>query len=124
VVLESIPLELASLVTDRLHVPTIGIGAGPHCDGQILVFHDLVGFTPGYLPKFVKKYLDLRDLLLKAVSGYAQEVRLGVFPGDAQSYHLPEAERQAMSALERATGGSGKSKGPRRPGRARKRARR
>ena len=124
VVLESIPLELSRLITDRLQVPTIGIGAGPHCDGQILVFHDLVGFTPGYLPKFVKKYLDLRDLLLRAVNGYAQEVRSGLFPGDAHSYHLPEAERQAISALGRTARAPSRRKSTRRPGPARKKQKR
>jgi 3-methyl-2-oxobutanoate hydroxymethyltransferase len=101
VVLECIPLELARLITGRLGVPTIGIGAGPHCDGQILVFHDLTGFTPGYLPKFVKKYLDLHSLLGRAVKSYAQDVRQGDFPGDAHSYHLADAEKKAVAALGR-----------------------
>jgi len=103
VVLECMPLELARLVTDRLRVPTIGIGAGPHCDGQILVFHDLTGFTPGYLPKFVKKYLDLYGLLQRAVKSYADDVRRGEFPGDAHSYHLAEGERGAIATLGRPT---------------------
>ena len=88
VILECIPLELAREVTRRLTVPTIGIGAGPHCDGQILVFHDLVGFNNGYLPKFVKKYADLQTVLSEAVGDYAKDVRSGRFPEDAHSYHL------------------------------------
>ncbi|MCJ7682053.1 MAG: 3-methyl-2-oxobutanoate hydroxymethyltransferase [Candidatus Aminicenantes bacterium] len=87
VILECIPMELARIVTSRLTVPTIGIGAGPHCDGQILVFHDLVGFNNGYLPKFVKKYADLQTLLSEAVGGYADDVRGGRFPQDIHSYH-------------------------------------
>ena len=88
VILECIPLELAREVTRRLTVPTIGIGAGPYCDGQILVFHDLVGFNNGYLPKFVKKYADLQTVLSEAVGDYAKDVRSGRFPEDAHSYHL------------------------------------
>jgi 3-methyl-2-oxobutanoate hydroxymethyltransferase len=87
VILECIPMELARIVTSRLTVPTIGIGAGPHCDGQILVFHDLVGFNNGYLPKFVKKYADIQTLLSEAVGGYADDVRGGRFPQDIHSYH-------------------------------------
>lgn len=96
VVLECIPRELARVVTDRLRVPTIGIGAGPHCDGQILVFHDLTGFTTGYLPKFVKKYLDLHQLLGRALGDYARDVRRGAFPEDGHSFHLPPADGRAL----------------------------
>ncbi|MBM3297192.1 MAG: 3-methyl-2-oxobutanoate hydroxymethyltransferase [Candidatus Aminicenantes bacterium] len=96
VVLECVPRELAREVTARLRVPTIGIGAGPHCDGQILVFHDLTGFTTGYLPKFVKKYLDLQDLLSRAVGDYVRDVRRGAFPEDAHSFHLPPEDCRAL----------------------------
>lgn len=88
VILECVPMELARVVTERLDVPTIGIGAGPHCDGQILVFHDLVGFMDGYLPKFVKRYVHLHDLLSQAIAGYGEDVRMGRFPTDQYSYHL------------------------------------
>ncbi|MBN1271191.1 MAG: 3-methyl-2-oxobutanoate hydroxymethyltransferase [Candidatus Aminicenantes bacterium] len=90
VILESIPMELARLITEDLTIPTIGIGAGSCCSGQILVFHDLVGFSNGYLPKFVKKYTDLHSIIIEAVKAYGDEVRLGSFPGDAHSYHLKE----------------------------------
>lgn len=94
VVLESMPQEVARIVTERLAVPTIGIGAGPHCDGQILVFHDMVGCEGGYLPKFVKKYADLETTLHKAVGAYKDDVRSGAFPGEEHSYHLkPEVAR-------------------------------
>jgi len=88
VVLECIPMELARIITEKLRIPTIGIGAGPYCDGQILVFHDLVGFSNGYLPKFVKKYVDLHEVLSGAVKGYIDDVKEGKFPDDSNSYHL------------------------------------
>jgi 3-methyl-2-oxobutanoate hydroxymethyltransferase len=88
VILECIPMELARIVTKKLDVPTIGIGAGPYCDGQILVFHDLVGFLNGYLPKFVKRYVHLHDVLSQAVGDYCMDVRKGVFPDDSHSYHI------------------------------------
>lgn len=87
VVLECIPQDLARTITAKLRVPTIGIGAGPHCDGQVLVFHDLVGFSNGYNPKFVKKYADLQSVISQAVRAYADEVRAGLFPDEAHSYH-------------------------------------
>lgn len=86
VVLECIPQGLARKITAMLKVPTIGIGAGPHCDGQILVFHDLVGFSNGYLPKFVKRYANLSGVITSAVKSYADEVREGIYPDDAHSY--------------------------------------
>lgn len=88
VVLECIPMELARIITEKLRIPTIGIGAGPYCDGQILVFHDLVGFSNGYLPKFVKKYVDLHEVLSGAVKGYIDDVKEAKFPDDSNSYHL------------------------------------
>ena len=94
VILECIPMELAGIITEKLKVPTIGIGAGPRCDGQILVFHDLVGYSSGYLPKFVKKYADLHGIISQAVGKYKEDVQKGVFPDDEHSYHLkPEAAR-------------------------------
>ena len=92
VILECIPMELAKIITERLKIPTIGIGAGPHCDGQILVFHDLVGFSNGYLPKFVKKYVDLHSILNHAVGEYIQDVENEKFPDDPHSYHFKSNE--------------------------------
>ncbi|MFW6131801.1 MAG: 3-methyl-2-oxobutanoate hydroxymethyltransferase [Candidatus Aminicenantaceae bacterium] len=88
VVLECIPKELAKIITKKLKVPTIGIGAGPFCDGQILVFHDLVGFSNGYLPKFVKKYADFHKEIHESVTNYINDVRSGSFPSKIHSYHL------------------------------------
>jgi len=88
VILECIPLELSSVITEKLSIPTIGIGAGPHCDGQILVFHDFIGYSNGYLPKFVKRYANTHDILSNAVKKYIQDVRKKRFPDDTHSYHL------------------------------------
>jgi 3-methyl-2-oxobutanoate hydroxymethyltransferase len=91
VVLESIPRELAVRVTAQLRIPTIGIGAGPDCDGQILVYHDLLGLTAGHVPKFARQYANLSDVISKAVTSYCEDVRGGAFPADAESYHSPAA---------------------------------
>jgi 3-methyl-2-oxobutanoate hydroxymethyltransferase len=87
VILECIPMEVARIITEKLKIPTIGIGAGPHCDGQILVFHDLVGFSNGYLPKFVRKYVDIHEVISRAVKGYIDDVKEGKFPDSNNSYH-------------------------------------
>ena len=101
VVLECIPMEVARIITGRLAVPTIGIGAGPWCDGQILVFHDMAGCEHGYLPKFVKKYADLQNILTGAVNAYIRDVRAGSFPADEHSYHMkPEAAKE-LKKLDR-----------------------
>lgn len=105
VVLESIPLELAAVVTERLRIPTIGIGAGPACDGQVLVVHDLLGFSTGYQPKFVKAYADLQGVIGRAASAYVADVRAGAFPGDAQSYHMKPAAAAGLRRLRRAKAG-------------------
>jgi 3-methyl-2-oxobutanoate hydroxymethyltransferase len=102
VVLECVPAELARRVTGSLKIPTIGIGAGPGCDGQILVFHDLLGFSTGYLPKFVRTYANLRDVIGSAVRRYAEDVRKGAFPDDAHSYHLPKGEVRQRSPKRKA----------------------
>ncbi len=88
IVLESIPVELAEKVTRSVNIPTIGIGAGPVCDGQILVFHDLVGFTDLYLPRFVKKYSDVYSNAKNAVEKYIEDIKNKKFPGENESYYL------------------------------------
>jgi len=87
-VLESIPLELAKKITEKVSIPTIGIGAGKYCDGQVLVFHDLIGFTNLYLPKFVRKYADVYSVIYDALERYINDIKKGNFPGDKESYHL------------------------------------
>jgi 3-methyl-2-oxobutanoate hydroxymethyltransferase len=91
VVLESMPRELAARVTAQLRIPTIGIGAGPDCDGQILVYHDLLGLTRGHVPKFARRYADLSGEISRAVTAYCEDVRAGSFPSDSESYHSPSA---------------------------------
>ncbi len=109
VVLESIPVEIAAAVTRAVKIPTIGIGAGPACDGQVLVFHDMMGFSTGYMPKFVRKYADLHGVMSKAVEAYSRDVREGHFPDDATSYHLkPEAAVEFARAKGRSPKGSAK----------------
>jgi len=94
VVLESMPRELAAQITAQLRIPTIGIGAGPDCDGQVLVFHDLVGLTEGYTPKFVRRYANLSAEITRAVTEYCTDVRAGQFPSDAESYHSESELRE------------------------------
>lgn len=94
VVLEGIPRELASLITHRLRIPTIGIGAGPECDGQILVVHDLLGLIAPPLPKFVRPYAALRETMQTAFTRYREDVASGNFPSDAESYHWPAAVQE------------------------------
>jgi 3-methyl-2-oxobutanoate hydroxymethyltransferase len=99
IVLESVPRELAMRITEELRIPTIGIGAGPECDGQVLVFHDLVGLTSGSVPKFARRYANLAETISRAVGEFCDDVRSGRFPSDAESYHLPAELRDRL--LER-----------------------
>lgn len=87
IVLEAIPAQLAETVTEALAIPTIGIGAGPHCDGQVLVLYDLLGLFDDFLPKFVKPYAHLKADALQALRRYKEEVEQGKFPSDSESYH-------------------------------------
>jgi 3-methyl-2-oxobutanoate hydroxymethyltransferase len=102
VVLEGIPRETAAAITAELPVPTIGIGAGPECDGQILVLHDLVGLSFSPAAKFVRRYADAGALIRSAVEHYREDVEHRSFPSDEESYHLPEAARKALDAKENA----------------------
>jgi len=87
VVLEGIPMDLAQEITRRLSIPTIGIGAGHHCDGQVLVVHDMLGLFDMYTPKFVKRYADLKGVMTDAVKSFIAEVREGSFPDEEHSFH-------------------------------------
>jgi len=84
--LEAIPMDLAKKITGELSIPTIGIGAGPHCDGQILVLHDVIGLFERFVPKFVKQYANVKDDALKAIITYREEIEKGVFPSNEQSF--------------------------------------
>jgi 3-methyl-2-oxobutanoate hydroxymethyltransferase len=92
VVLEAVPAPVATEVTERLSVPTIGIGAGRGTDGQVLVYHDLLGLTEGHLPRFVKRYANLSREIRDALEAYAEEVRAGTFPEDEHTYEMPDEE--------------------------------
>jgi 3-methyl-2-oxobutanoate hydroxymethyltransferase len=97
IVLEGVPDLLAERVTAEINVPTIGIGAGGECDGQVLVLHDVLGMSKRPAPKFVRRYADVGDIVTKAVAQYAADVRSGAFPSDAESYHASSALRQALA---------------------------
>jgi len=96
-VLEGIPREVAATLTAELPIPTIGIGAGPECDGQILVWHDLLGLTDHAAPRFVRPYLQAAPLIVSALQQYVADVRAGAFPNDAESYHLPATRELTLA---------------------------
>jgi 3-methyl-2-oxobutanoate hydroxymethyltransferase len=98
IVLEAIPDRVAQLITERLQIPTIGIGAGPHCDGQNLVLHDMVGLFDRFTPKFVKKYANCWDIIGQALTGFQEDVRKGEFPKPEHSFTMKEEEYQALLA--------------------------
>ncbi len=96
VVLEGIPAQVAGLITRHLQIPTIGIGAGIECDGQVLVFHDLLGYGTDFSPKFVRKYAETGDEAKKAIARFADDVRKGRFPSKEESYRLSESEAELL----------------------------
>ena len=97
IVLEGIPREVAAMITAEVEAPTIGIGAGPECDGQILVLHDILGLSFASPAKFVRRYANLGEMISKAVNDYRADVSSGGYPSDAESYHL---SRDTQAALE------------------------
>ena len=102
-VLEGIPREVATRISRQVATPTIGIGAGPDCDGQVLVFHDLAGLTFTSPAKFVRRYCNAGELISAAIHSYADDVRSRAFPADAESYHLPRTAPDAQKAALGAT---------------------
>ena len=98
VVLEAVPPAVAARISEALHVPTIGIGAGPDCDGQVLVYHDLLGLYEGRAPRFVKRYANLGGEIRRALGEYVADVRSGAFPGDEHTYSMPEDELAGFEA--------------------------
>jgi 3-methyl-2-oxobutanoate hydroxymethyltransferase len=90
IVLETVPLELASIVTDRLKIPTIGIGAGPDCDGQVLVFYDLLGFDQDFKPRFVRRYADLHQIINQAIKKYIADIKESRFPALEEGFRMKE----------------------------------
>ena len=97
--LEGIPREVAAMITAEVETPTIGIGAGPECDGQVLVFHDLLGLTFGQPAKFVRRYADVGAVITDAVHAYREDVIAGRYPSDSESYHLPRETRSAFETI-------------------------
>jgi len=93
IVLENIPSQVSREISIRLEIPTIGIGAGPECDGQVLVTYDLLGYTGGYHPWFVRKYADLDSVIESAVKNFCKDVKKGGFPSEAETRYLPEEEK-------------------------------
>lgn len=101
IVLEAIPAQVARIITEKVPVPTIGIGAGPHCDGQVLVLHDLAGLFDRFKPRFVKQYDELGNRLLKALEAFKQEVEEGIFPDEEHSFSMkPEELRKLEEVLK------------------------
>ncbi len=98
IVLEAVPSPIAAEITKRLSVPTIGIGAGADCDGQVLVYHDLLGLTEGHLPRFVKRYANLSGEIRDALEAYVSEVRSGAFPEEQHTYAISDEELAAFEA--------------------------
>ena len=96
-VLESIPSEVAKIITTKLKIPTIGIGAGPHCNGQIQVFHDLMGLFSDFQPKHAKKYVDLTEIIKNSIELYSSDVKTGKFPNTDHSF---KAKTELVSELE------------------------
>jgi len=100
VVLEAVPAPVAADATRRLAIPTIGIGAGPDCDGQVLVYHDLLGLTEGHLPRFVKRYANLSREIRDALEAYVADVRAGTFPDEQHTYAMADEERELFAGAE------------------------
>jgi len=96
IVLESIPAKLAQLISQKISIPTIGIGAGVGCDGQVLVSHDILGLFDRFTPKFVKKYADLHNEMQRAFTGYIEDVQIRQFPAQEHSVEMDDAEWQAL----------------------------
>ncbi|HXZ83683.1 MAG TPA: 3-methyl-2-oxobutanoate hydroxymethyltransferase [Acidimicrobiales bacterium] len=102
IVLEGVPDLVASRVTAAIEIPTIGIGAGPACDGQVLVLHDLLGLSGGHVPKFVRQYADLTVVAREAITRFAADVRSGSYPSPEETYHAtPDLERELKDAPQR-----------------------
>ena len=99
VVLEGIPREVAELITNEIAIPTIGIGAGPDCDGQVLVYHDMLGLTFASPAKFVRRYADLGNVITSALQAFCNDVHSGSYPSDAESYHLPKETLSTLRAI-------------------------
>lgn len=99
VVLELVAAPVARLISDRLEIPTIGIGSGPHCDGQVLVFHDLLGIDPGYQPRHARRYAEVGHAILAAVRSYVEDVHSAAFPTEAESFAMASGQEDELKSL-------------------------
>ena len=99
VVLELVAAPVARVISDRLEIPTIGIGAGPHCDGQVLVFHDMLGIDPGYQPRHAKRYAEVGQTILEAVRAYVDDVHGAAFPTEAESFAMASGQENELEGL-------------------------
>jgi len=99
--LEAVPPEVASFITEKLSIPVLSIGAGPECDGQLLIVSDLIGQFQAFTPKFVKKYANVAEVITSAMAEYVQEVKSGVFPADEHCYHMLKGEDEKFKDLIR-----------------------
>ena len=97
VVLEGIPAKLAAIITSKLHIPTIGIGAGAQCDGQVLVYQDMLGMFTDYVPKFVKQFANVGEVMSRAFADYMQEVKAGTFPAQEHTYKISDDVIEALA---------------------------
>jgi 3-methyl-2-oxobutanoate hydroxymethyltransferase len=97
-VLEAVPTPVAARITEALEIPTVGIGAGPQVDGQVLVYHDLLGLTEGHTARFVKRYADLATTIREALASFAADVRSGAYPEERHTYGMPAEEQAAFEA--------------------------
>ena len=95
-VLEGVPNEVGAFITESIDIATIGIGAGPDCDGQVLVFHDVLGIEDRFKPKFVRRYAQLKEAGVEALTAFADDVRTGAFPSEEECYHLSDEETEAL----------------------------
>jgi 3-methyl-2-oxobutanoate hydroxymethyltransferase len=96
IVLEAIPAPVGAVISQKLRIPTIGIGAGPACDGQVLVYHDMLGLFNRFMPKFVRQYADVRQVIFQALTDFSKEVTDGRFPAEEHTYPMDENELQAF----------------------------
>jgi len=102
IVVEGVPDVVANMVTNAIDIPTIGIGAGGGCDGQVLVFHDVLGIEDRFVPKFVRKYADINSASIEALSEFAADVRSGAFPNDDETYHVDDETADELALYGRA----------------------
>ncbi len=96
VLLECVPAKVSKLITERAEIPIISIGAGPDCDGQLLIFHDMFGLYPAFTPKFAKQYADVGETIVQGLKRYAEEVREGLFPEPNHGFTIPDQQYEEL----------------------------